>query len=105
MQANKMVSRTVLLLWLCTAMGLLIILEQPAGSLMEMHPRMKEWIEKNDIKKVKINMFEFGGATRKPMWLYSPFEWVKDILMFRTRSLAQLKNTKPKKKVSINKAR
>jgi len=49
-----MVSRTVLLLWLMTALGVMIIVEQPNGSLMEKHPRMLDWIEKNSISKVPL---------------------------------------------------
>ncbi len=42
--ANVMVSRMVLLLYLFTAKGVFWILEQPKGSLMEHHPRLKKFI-------------------------------------------------------------
>ena len=71
-QANKMVSRSTLILWLQVALGILILVEQPAGSLMEMHFRLKEWIARCNIFRISINMDEFGGGSKKPVWIYSP---------------------------------
>ena len=42
--ANVMTSRVVLLFWLAAANGCFVILEQPATSLMFMHPRFQELI-------------------------------------------------------------
>lgn len=40
--ANRMVSRVVLLLAVAWAKGMFVIWEQPKGSLMEQHPRMQD---------------------------------------------------------------
>ena len=44
--ANIMVARVVLIIWLCSALGIYFILEQPMHSLMEMHPLFQylSWI-------------------------------------------------------------
>jgi hypothetical protein len=82
-----MVSRTTLILWLLLAMSVLLILEQPSGSLMEMHPRLADFIDLNGIFRQSINLYEFGAPTRKPLWIYSQFAWIKDLLLFKTRTL------------------
>jgi hypothetical protein len=40
--ANKMVTRTILLIHLFAALGVCFVLEQPCGSLMQWHPRFQD---------------------------------------------------------------
>jgi len=71
---------------------------------MEDHPRMAEWITANNIHRISFNMRDFGGQTLKPQWLYSQFEWVKDILLFKTTPSTPSKKRKKKahQEVSVN---
>jgi len=54
--ANMMVSRVVLLLWYCCSVGLCFIVEQPAGSLLEQHPRIQSLMKAKQLYKHKISM-------------------------------------------------
>ena len=83
-QANCMVSRTTLILWLHVAIGVLILLENPSGSLLELHDRVKHWRHKCGIFKICINLQEFGSPSKKPLWIYSQFAWVSEILQYKT---------------------
>ena len=82
-QANIMVSRTVLLVWSLVAMGVLVILEQPMNSLMQNHPRFKQWMLANDIYRYFIRMRDYGAASEKGTWIYSQYPWVGDISRFK----------------------
>lgn len=57
--ANKMVSRVILLAWICVSLGLCFILEQPRGSWMELHPRFQEFVRVHGLKRSHIQMKEF----------------------------------------------
>ena len=41
---NLMASRVALIVFLLTAMGIWVLLEQPMSSFMELHPRIAQWI-------------------------------------------------------------
>ena len=82
--ANVMVSRVVIILWLQLALGVFIILEQPLNSLMEHHPRMAHWIKANNIRRTHLNMKDYGAPTKKATWLYSQFSWITEIEDFTT---------------------
>ena len=101
-EANKMVSRTTLILWLQIALGVFILLEQPNGSLMDQHHRLKYLIDKCCIHHISFDMEEFGGPTKKPTWVYSQYEWITDLLMMKTHPRAPGEKRRPKKQVSIN---
>ena len=55
-RSNKMMNRTILLLWLLHSFGIFFLLEQPAGSGMEDLPRFKEFVDACGIKKKKLKM-------------------------------------------------
>jgi hypothetical protein len=55
---NKMVSRVLLLLWVAIASGTMFILEQPAGSWMETHPRFQQFCKEHKVKRHKVEMKE-----------------------------------------------
>lgn len=59
LEANKMVSRVLLLCWLCAALGVCFIIEQPSGSWMEKHPRFQEFVKEHGLKRQYIEMKDF----------------------------------------------
>ena len=69
--ANKMVSRTVLLLLVLSAVGAMWFLEQPQGSLMEFHPRVQWLLHLMPVWKKSFEMSSFGAPTPKRTWVYS----------------------------------
>ena len=77
--ANRMVSRTVLICWLLMSLGVLVILEQPRGSLMELHPRFQSLLRQFPMWRTHIEMGDFGASTRKPTWLYSNYGFVGEL--------------------------
>jgi len=66
-----MVARCALLLIIAISRGVFWILEQPRGSLLEMHPVIQALFTKHYIYRKFIRMGDFGGETEKPTWLYS----------------------------------
>jgi hypothetical protein len=54
------VAKVLLLLWLGLAMGVPFILEQPKGSLMELHPLFQEFCKHNKIYRKYIVMKNMG---------------------------------------------
>ena len=56
--ANVMVSRVVLLMWLMAAIGICFVIEQPANSLLEAHPRFQHLMKEHAIYKKRIEMKE-----------------------------------------------
>ena len=84
-EANTMVSRLVLAMYLYTAFGMFWIVEQPAGSLLEDHVRFSEFCSKHVVYRAKVRMGEFGGPTEKPTWLYSGSPCIKHINNYRIR--------------------
>jgi len=54
--------------------------------------------------RVTINLQEFGGASLKPLWIYSQFEWIKELLDYKTHPFTKgKKRPAAKKEVSVNK--
>ena len=62
-EANKMVSNLVLLLYLLTARGAWWIVEQPARSLLEEHPRWAAMVKKIPVFRTHVWMSDFNAAT------------------------------------------
>ena len=58
-QANMMVSRVVLVMWLLACLGVCFVVEQPRGSLMEHHPRFEEFCIHFKVYRKCINMGEY----------------------------------------------
>ena len=77
--ANVMVARMMLLLLLLDCMGVLWVVEQPAGSLMQVHARFESLIETRCVYRHSLHMKDFGAASSKPTWLYSNKPWISDI--------------------------
>jgi len=68
---NILACRTLIVLFICQAMGCFWILEQPKGSLMQLHPRFQEFMGRITTFRHAISMGDYGAASRKPTWLYA----------------------------------
>lgn len=82
--ANRMVSNLVLALVLLTLKGVFWIVEQPAGSLLEEHPRWKELCRMVKVYRTHVWMSDYGAPSPKPSWLYSQMSWISEIRDFRS---------------------
>ena len=80
MQQTRLRSRVTLLFQLAVIRGLLIVLEQPAPSLLEFHPRFQALLDFTTIYVVRLSLKPFGGHTeKKVLKLYSNnrcIEWM-----------------------------
>ena len=91
--ANKMVSRMCLLFYLLVARSILVIWEQPKGSLMEAHPRFQQMLKRWRIHRTFLKLSDFGAESEKGLWLYSQFPFVKHIDRYQTgQSSTQLRS-------------
>lgn len=70
-EGNQMVSRCALLLIIAFCRGLFFVLEQPRGSLLEVHPATQKIFRKFQVYRKAIKMGNFGAGSDKPTWLYS----------------------------------
>eukprot|EP00969_Alexandrium_andersonii_P121440 5368018-Alexandrium_andersonii.AAC.1 len=66
-----MVERVCLLASVATARGLLVIIEQPVNSRMQMHAAFQTMLASFRLYRKSIRLETFGGKTAKPLWLYS----------------------------------
>jgi len=79
--ANRMVSRCIMIAAICICLGHVFILEQPANSLMEHHPKFR-WLldlaRRGVLRTASCRtwMGMFGGCTPKPTLLYSNATWL-----------------------------
>jgi len=80
---NIMASRLALLAILASCLGCTFVIEQPAGSMLQWHPRMQLLCTRCVIRRKSIQMWDFGAASVKPTWLYSNGLWFRDIDRFR----------------------
>ena len=69
--ANYMVCRVVLLLFLCIAKQLWFIVEQPQGSLLQYHPSFQDVCKHVRIWRKYVTMAKYGAGSQKGTWLYS----------------------------------
>ena len=81
--ANKMVSRTVLFIYLALAKGAFVILEQPLNSLLIRHPRAQELLHTATIFRKLARLQDFGAPSEKGLWLYSTHKFIEDIDLFK----------------------
>jgi hypothetical protein len=79
-------AKVLLLLWLGLAMGVPFILEQPKGSLMELHPMFQEFVKSNKVYRKYIVMQDFGAPTLKGTWLYSSMPWLGELDNYKSPS-------------------
>ncbi|CAK9082755.1 unnamed protein product, partial [Durusdinium trenchii] len=63
------------------------ILEQPINSLMERHPLFVALMRLMPIRRMPTAMSWFGGATRKPTWLYSSHAEIDRVNDYADRTL------------------
>ena len=69
---NLMVARVVLLLYVFTALGCPWFLEQPKGSLMQYHPRLRHFNTALSVFRANLCMGCHGGRTKKDTWIQWP---------------------------------
>ena len=77
--ANKMVCRTILAIYLTMALAIPWFLEQPKGSMMQGHPDFQLLLARMQIFRHYLSILFHGGESAKGTWLYSPFEWMRHI--------------------------
>jgi hypothetical protein len=70
-EANEMVARVVLLLYIFQAKNVFWLLEQPASSVMQFHPRLQQFMGEFHIFRTHTWLGAFGGGSPKPTLLYS----------------------------------
>ena len=70
-QGNTLTARTLVLGFVCAALQCWWFLEQPKGSLMEMHPLFQQFLTHVDVYKLFLRMRDFAHGCEKPTWLYS----------------------------------
>ena len=68
---NLLLARTLVILMVAHALGCMWILEQPKGSVMELHPLFQEMMGKLTMWKHTISMGRYGANSDKPTWLYA----------------------------------
>ena len=93
--ANRMVAFMSLIMLWSTALSCSFILEQPATSIMYLHPRMQQvaaWFG-DSWSEVRTYMGAFGAPTPKPTILYSGHRYVKSLA--RTLTKEQKKGLDP----------
>ena len=70
--ANVMVSRVTLLLWLCHALGLTFVLEQPSGSMMAANARFEQLcLDQIVIYRITFWMAHYGARSPKRTIVWS----------------------------------
>lgn len=84
---NKMCSRMALVLILLEALCAWATLEQPVGSLLQYHARIQAILGVYTIYRHGFRMWDFGGASAKPTWLYSNRAWVSGIDKYKVQRM------------------
>lgn len=81
-----MVARVMLLYRLAVALGLAVILEQPTSSLMQHHYRFQALMAWITLFRVRVDLGYFGADSQKPIYLYSNYRWIEEILQYQCRN-------------------
>ena len=84
---NWICARTLVICLVVVAMQCWVVLEQPKGSLMEMHPAFQAYLNLVENWRTHIQMKDFGGPSSKPTWLYSNRQEISEINEFRPQRL------------------
>ena len=63
--------RTLVVLFIAQALGVVWLLEQPRGSMMEIHPAFQYFLSRVSAWRHSLSMGDYGARTPKPTWLYS----------------------------------
>ena len=66
-----MAARVAIIVLIAAARSLFWVLEQPKGSLFELHPMMQKVFALITVHRKSINMGSYGAPSLKPTWLYS----------------------------------
>ena len=82
---NLQASRLCLLLQLMDALKVFWVVEQPAGSLLMHHPRLRIFKTRVPVWKHLVRMLHFGHLARKATWLYSGHSWIHEVDHYRLR--------------------
>ena len=77
--ANRMVSRVCLLALLAAAKGMLWLIEQPRGSMMQSHPRMQMLLRVGRVYRAHVCMRAFGASSQKPTWIYGNRDFIGEL--------------------------
>ena len=75
--ANILVSRLVLLMALALGRGCTIAWEQPGGTLMHFHPKMRMFMQKFKIYEIWTWMGMYGAPTAKATRLWCSHRWIR----------------------------
>ena len=88
-EGNLLASRVVLLLWICVSRGLIWLVEQPEGSIFNLHPRWQEfvthcpatWLKSRVLfKQSKLLLCYLGAYVETKRNMYVPFYMCSIIL-------------------------
>jgi hypothetical protein len=101
-EANCMVSRTMILVWMQSACKNFVVVEQPITSYMQYYGRFKEWMDAFDVTRAYVNLEWFGAPHDKKIYLYSPYKWITEIVDFTTHDPGWSKKLKTQHEVSHN---
>ena len=85
---NEMVSRLVVLLWVVSCFGVRWVVEQPRGSLLQLHPRFQDLLSTRRVHRSSWRMSDFGAQHATPTWLYSNLS-LNQLWFFRRRMVVQ----------------
>lgn len=83
--ANRMVTRVTLLLYILTLKAVFWVLEQPVNSLLERHPRFQQFMATHKIWRHCVHMLDYGAESSKPSWLYSNYEFINQIDRYKLK--------------------
>ena len=86
LSANQMVSRASLLFWLGHTLGHTVVIEQPASSLMALHPRLQTIIGFITVYKVKTFLGHFRAESPKPIMLLSNCAHIGGVNKYKLRN-------------------
>lgn len=68
---NLLAARTLVLVLVAAALGVWVVVEQPSSSLMEYHVLFQRLLKILPLRKLPMQMADFGADTAKPTYLYS----------------------------------
>ena len=81
--ANKMVSRTVLLLWIASWRGVTWVLEQPISSVMGEHDRLQQLFQGMVVYRTRASQGAFGGETKKVLKFWGNHPWIGELSTYK----------------------
>ena len=73
LSGNRLAARTLCILWVCAALGVWWLLEQPQNSWMQELPCFQDFMACVTCYRHRFCMRDYGGKSEKPTWLYSGF--------------------------------